>query len=59
MSDYGYLDDLNVLCSICLVKRVGESDEEALDRLQRIMDSELCNLADHSVSYEIHKIVID
>lgn len=53
------MDELNVLCNLYLVKREGESDEDALDRLYRILDSELCNLADHSVAYQIHKIVTD
>lgn len=48
--------ELNVLANIYLDMYENETEEEALERLQRLLDGELCNLADHRVSYQIHKI---
>lgn len=53
------MDELKVICHLYLTKREGETDEEALGRLRNLLDSELRNLADHQVSYQIHKIVTD
>lgn len=50
------MDELNVLCSICIEKHDNETSEEAMKRLQLILDSELCNLADHRISYHMHEI---
>lgn len=50
------MDELNVLCSICIEKRDNETSDEAVNRLRSILDSELCNLADHHVSYQIHEV---
>lgn len=50
------MDELNVLCSICIEKRDGEESDETVERLKSILDSELCNLADHRIYYEIHEV---
>lgn len=49
-------EELSVLCSIRLDKRENESNEAALVRLKKIIESELCNLADHHISYQIHEV---
>lgn len=49
-------EELSVLCNIYLDKRENETRDEALKRLREILDSELCNLADHHISYQIHKV---
>lgn len=50
------MDELNVLCSICIEKRDNETSDETVERLKSILDSELCNLADHRISYQIHEV---
>lgn len=49
-------EELNILCSIYLDKRENETGEETLERLKTVLDSELCNLADHHISYQIHEV---
>lgn len=50
------MDELNVLCSICIEKHDDETGDEAVERLKSILDSELRNLADHRISYQIHEV---
>lgn len=50
------MDELTVLCGICIEKRDNETSDEAVERLRSILDSELCNLADHRISYQIHEV---
>ena len=52
------MDELNVLCNIYLAKREDETDDEALERLRGLLDSELCNLTDHDIDYQIHKVEV-
>jgi hypothetical protein len=47
--------ELNVLCNLYLMMREGETEEEALERLTSLLDSELCNLADHHINYQVHE----
>lgn len=42
--------EINVLYNIRMEKYEGETDGQAMERLARIMDSELCHLADHVIS---------
>ncbi len=51
-----HMNELNVLCSICLDVHENETRDEALERLREILNSELCNLADHHISYQIHEV---
>lgn len=50
------MSELNVSCSICLDKYENETSDEALGRLKKLLDSELCTLADHHISYQIHEV---
>lgn len=50
------MEELCAICSIRLMMREGETEEEALERLQSILDSELHNLADHTVECDVLKI---
>lgn len=50
------MDELTVLCGIHIEKRDNETGKEAVERLRSILDSELCNLADHCISYQIHEV---
>ena len=47
------MDKVDVICKICIEKRDGETVEEATGRLESLLDSELCNLADHHISCQI------
>lgn len=47
------MDELTMLCSICIEKRDTETNDEVAERLRSILDNELCNLADHRISYQI------
>lgn len=49
------MKELKVDCSIYMEIRDGETEEEAVERLTQILDSELCNLADHHISYQIYQ----
>ena len=50
------MEELDVLCSIRIEKRDNETSDEAVERLKSVLNSELCNLADHHISYQIHEV---
>ena len=50
------MEELDVLCSIRIEKRDNETSDEAVERLKSVLNSELCNLADHHISYQMHEV---
>lgn len=52
------MKELRVDCSIYMEMRDVETEEEVTERMISILDSELCNLADHHISYQVYKTVV-
>lgn len=50
------IEYLDVIYSICIEKRDDEKGDDVMKHLLSMLDSELCNLADHRISYKIHKV---
>lgn len=46
--------EIAVDLTLYIMVRENESEQEALERLLGLLDSELCNLADHQISYQAY-----